>query len=122
MISKENKNAIRKGRHIRVRNKVSGTAERPRLNVFRSTNHIYAQLIDDVAGVTLVNASTMSADIKKDIEGKTKQEAAKIVGLSVGRQALAKGIELAVFDRGGYLYMGRVQQLADGAREAGLKF
>jgi large subunit ribosomal protein L18 len=105
-----------------VRNKVSGTAERPRLNVFRSTSHIYAQLIDDVAGVTLVSASTMNADIKKEIEGKTKQEAAKIVGLSVGRQALAKGIELAVFDRGGYLYMGRVQQLADGAREAGLKF
>jgi large subunit ribosomal protein L18 len=122
VISKENKNAIRKARHQRVRNKISGTAEKPRLNVFRSTNHIYAQLIDDVAGVTLVSASTMNADVKKDVEGKTKQEAAKIVGLSVGRQALAKGIEQVVFDRGGYLYMGRVQQLADGAREAGLKF
>ncbi len=122
MIIKENKNAIRKGRHIRVRNKISGTAQKPRLNVFRSTNHIYAQLIDDVAGVTLVSASTMNADVKKEIEGKTKQEAAKAVGLAVGRQALAKGIEQAVFDRGGYLYMGRVQQLADGAREAGLKF
>ena len=122
MISKENKNAIRKGRHIRVRNKISGTAVKPRLNVFRSTNHIYAQLIDDVAGVTLVSASTLNADVKKEIEGKSKQEAAKAVGLAVGRQALAKGIEQAVFDRGGYLYMGRVQQLADGAREAGLKF
>ncbi len=122
MINKEDKNVIRKGRHIRVRNKISGTASKPRLNVFRSTNHIYAQLIDDVAGVTLVSASTMNADVKKDIEGKTKQEAAKIVGLAVGRMALAKGIEQAVFDRGGYLYMGRVQQLADGAREAGLKF
>ena len=122
MISKENKNAIRKGRHIRVRNKISGTAVKPRLNVFRSTNHIYAQLIDDVAGVTLVSASTLNADVKKEIEGKSKQEAAKAVGLAVGRQALAKGIEQAVFDRGGYLYRGRVQQLADGAREAGLKF
>jgi large subunit ribosomal protein L18 len=122
VIKKENKNTIRKGRHIRVRNKISGTAVKPRLNVFRSTNHIYAQLIDDVAGVTLVSASTMSGDVKKEIEGKTKQEAAKAVGLAVGRQALAKGIEQAVFDRGGYLYMGRVQQLADGAREAGLKF
>ncbi len=122
MISKENKNTIRKGRHIRVRNKISGTAVKPRLNVFRSTSHIYAQLIDDVAGVTLVSASTLNADVKKEIEGKSKQEAAKAVGLAVGRQALAKGIEQAVFDRGGYLYMGRVQQLADGAREAGLKF
>jgi large subunit ribosomal protein L18 len=122
VISKEDKNAIRKARHIRVRNKISGTAEKPRLNVFRSTTHIYAQLIDDVAGVTLVSASTINADIKKDIEGKTKKEAAKIVGLTVGRMAVAKGIENAVFDRGGYLYMGRVQELADGAREAGLKF
>ncbi len=122
MINKQDKNAIRKGRHLRVRNKISGTAAKPRLNVFRSTNHIYAQLIDDVAGVTLVSASTLVGDIKKDIEGKTKQEAAKIVGLAVGRMALAKGIEQVVFDRGGFIYMGRVQQLADGAREAGLKF
>jgi large subunit ribosomal protein L18 len=122
VIKKEDKNAIRKARHLRVRNKISGTAEKPRLNVFRSTSHIYAQLIDDVSGVTLVSASTLNADIKKDIEGKTKQEAAKIVGIAVGRKALAKGIENVVFDRSGYLYMGRVQQLADGAREAGLKF
>lgn len=122
MINKENKNTIRKGRHLRVRNKISGTALKPRLNVFRSTSHIYAQIIDDVKGVTLVGASTMSGTLKKDVEGKTKQEAAKIVGLAVGKQALAKGITEVVFDRGGYLYTGRVQKLADGAREAGLKF
>lgn len=122
MISKVDKNAIRKGRHIRVRNKVTGTSERPRLNVFRSTIHIYAQIIDDVAGVTLASSSTLSGDIKKDIEGKTKSEAAKLVGLAIGKQALAKGINQVVFDRGGYLYTGRVQKLADGAREAGLKF
>ena len=122
MIGKKDKNEIRKGRHIRVRNKISGTAEKPRLNVFRSTNHIYAQIIDDVKGVTLVSSSTMSTALKKDVEGKTKKEAAKIVGLSLGKQAIANGIEQVVFDRGGYLYTGRVQQLADGAREAGLKF
>ena len=122
MINKANKNAIRKGRHIRVRNKISGTTNRPRLNVFRSTNHIYAQLIDDVKGETLISASTLSAALKKDIEGKSKQEAAKIVGLSIGKEAVAKGIDQVVFDRGGYLYTGRVQKLADGAREAGLKF
>ena len=113
---------MRKGRHLRVRNKISGTAAKPRLNVFRSTSHIYAQLIDDVAGVTLVSASTLSGDIKKDIEGKSKQEAAKMVGMVIGKKALANGIEHVVFDRGGYVYMGRVEQLADGAREAGLKF
>lgn len=122
MITKENKNAIRKGRHIRVRNRVSGTAQRPRLNVFRSTNHIYAQIIDDVAGVTLVSASTLSGTLKSETQGKTKSEAAKMVGMEIGRQATAKGIEQVVFDRGGYLYTGRVQKLADGAREAGLKF
>jgi large subunit ribosomal protein L18 len=122
VINKADKNAIRKGRHIRVRNKISGTAEKPRLNVFRSTSHIYAQIIDDVAGVTLVSNSTLSGDVKKDIEGKTKSEAAKAVGLAIGKEAIAKGIKEVVFDRGGYLYTGRVQKLADGAREAGLKF
>lgn len=122
MINKADKNTIRKGRHLRVRNKISGTAARPRLNVFRSTSHIYAQLIDDTAGVTLASASTLSSDVKKDIEGKNKKEAAKAVGMAIGRLALAKGIEQVVFDRGGYVYMGRVEQLADGAREAGLKF
>lgn len=122
MINKEDRNAMRKGRHLRVRNKISGTAAKPRLNVFRSSCHIYAQLVDDTAGVTLVSASTLSADIKKELEGKSKQEAAKIVGRTIGKKALANGIEQVVFDRGGYIYMGRVEQLADGAREAGLKF
>ena len=122
VIIKKDKNKIRKGRHIRVRNKISGSASKPRLNVYRSTNHIYAQVIDDAAGVTLMSMSTLSGSLKKDIEGKTKQEAAKIVGLTVGKQALANGIEQVVFDRGGYLYIGRVQKLADGARQAGLKF
>lgn len=122
MINKADKNAIRKGRHIRVRNKIAGTAEMPRLNVFRSTTHIYAQIIDDAKGVTLASSSTLSGALKKDIEGKTKGEAAKIVGLAIGKQALANGITQVVFDRGGYLYTGRVQKLADGAREAGLKF
>ena len=122
MINKVDKNTIRQARHLRVRNKISGTAQRPRLNVFRSTNHIYAQIIDDVKGVTLVSASTLSTDIKKEVEGKTKKEAAKAVGMAIGKKALASGIEQVVFDRGGYIYMGRVEQLADGAREAGLKF
>lgn len=122
MINKVDKNAVRQGRHLRVRNKISGTAEKPRLNVFRSTNHIYAQIIDDVKGVTLASASTLSSELKKDIEGKTKKEAAKAVGMAIGKKALAGGIEQVVFDRGGYIYMGRVEQLADGAREAGLKF
>ena len=122
MINKADKNTTRKGRHLRVRNKISGTAAKPRLNVFRSTSHIYAQLIDDTAGVTLVSASTLSSDVKKDIEGKNKKDAAKAVGMAIGRLAIAKGIEQVVFDRGGYVYMGRVEQLADGAREAGLKF
>ncbi len=122
MINKVDKNAIRQARHLRVRNKISGTTERPRLNVFRSTNNIYAQIIDDVKGVTLASASTLSNDLKMDVEGKTKKEAAKIVGMAIGRKALAGGIEQVVFDRGGYIYMGRVEQLAEGAREAGLKF
>jgi len=122
VIIKSNKNQSRQKRHVRVRNKVKGTAEKPRLNVFRSTCHIYAQIIDDVSGMTLASASTLSGGLKQDVQGKTKQEAARLVGLAVGKQALTKGIEQVVFDRGGYLYTGRVQKLADGAREAGLKF
>ncbi len=122
MITKIDKNAERKRRHVRVRKSVTGTAERPRLSVYRSTNHIYAQLIDDAKGVTLVSASTLEKSVKAEIAGKTKREAAKIVGKIVGDRAKAKGIEAVVFDRGGYLYTGRVQSLADGAREAGLKF
>ena len=122
MISKIDKNADRIKRHARVRAKISGTPEKPRLSVYRSLSHIYAQIIDDVAGNTLVAASTVEKDIAKLVEGKTKSEAAKIVGAEVAKRALAKGIEAVVFDRGGYIYIGRVSSLADGAREAGLKF
>ena len=120
MINKQNKNQIRIKRHLRVRNSVSGTAQCPRLNVYRSTNHIYAQVIDDVAGNTLAASSTLCKGI--DVKGKTKSEAAAMVGADVAKKAMAKGIECVVFDRGGYLYTGRVKALADGAREAGLKF
>ena len=122
MITKIDKNAERKRRHLRVRKTVSGTPETPRLSVYRSTNHIYAPLIDDTKGVTLASASTLEKAVKAEIAGKTKREAAKIVGKLVAERAMAKGIKTAVFDRGGYLYTGRVQELADGAREAGLKF
>lgn len=122
MITKIDKNAERKRRHVRVRKTVTGTAERPRLSVYRSTNHIYAQLIDDTKGVTLASASTLEKSVKAEIAGKTKREAAKLVGKLAAERAKEKGIETVVFDRGGYLYTGRVQSLADGAREAGLKF
>ncbi len=122
MISKVNKNQDRKKRHARVRLKVSGTAECPRLCVYRSLTHIYAQIIDDVKGNTLVACSTVEKEVMKAVEGKDKKGAAKIVGEQLAKKALAKGIENVVFDRGGYLYIGRVAALADGAREAGLKF
>ena len=122
MVSKMDKNIQRLKRHRRVRGKISGTAERPRLNVYRSTNHIYAQVIDDVTGNTLVAASTLDAQIKSQLEGKDKKEAAKLVGKLVGERALEKGVKKVVFDRGGYLYTGRVAALAEGAREAGLDF
>lgn len=122
MITKTDKNADRLMRHARVRKKISGTAERPRLNVFRSLNHIYVQVIDDVKGVTLVSASTMEKDIKKKVEKLSKTEAAKVVGEAVAQKAIKAGIDTVVFDRGGYIYTGRVKSVADGAREAGLKF
>ena len=119
MVKNVNKNAMRLKRHVRVRGKISGTPECPRLNVFRSNANIYAQIIDDVNGVTLVSASTL----EKDFEGSTgNAEAAKKVGAALAERAKAKGIEVVVFDRGGYLYHGRVAALAEGAREAGLKF
>ncbi|MCI8413009.1 MAG: 50S ribosomal protein L18 [Clostridia bacterium] len=120
MINKQNKNQVRIKRHLRVRSAISGTAECPRLNVYRSTSHIYAQIIDDVAGKTLASSSTVAKDV--NVKGKTKTEAAAIVGEEVAKKAKAKGIECVVFDRGGYLYTGRVKALADGARAAGLKF
>ena len=122
MITKIDKNQDRLKRHKRVRKNISGTPECPRLCVYRSLNHIYAQIIDDTTSTTLVAASTMEAAIAKAVAGKTKKEAAKIVGKKLADKALAKGITTVVFDRGGYLYTGRVACLADGAREAGLKF
>jgi large subunit ribosomal protein L18 len=122
MISKIDKNTDRKKRHERVRNKVSGTATCPRLCVYRSLNNIYAQIIDDVAGNTLIACSSKEKAVAALLEGKNKVEQAKIVGIELAKKATAKGIENVVFDRGGYLYIGRVQGLAEGAREGGLKF
>ncbi len=122
MFSKIDKNAIRVDRHYRMRKSIVGTVERPRLNVYRSTTHIYAQVIDDTVGNTLVAASTLDADIKGKLEGKSKVEQAALVGELVGARAKAKGVTKVVFDRGGYLYTGRVAALADGARKAGLDF
>ena len=127
MITKIDKNAVRQRRHARVRKTITGTAETPRLNVYRSLNHIYVQIIDDRAGnekggVTLAAASTMDKVVKEKIQGLNKTDAAKVVGAVVAEKAMAKGVETVVFDRGGYLYTGRVKAVADGAREAGLKF
>ena len=119
MVSKVNKNAMRLKRHVRVRGKISGTPERPRLNVFRSNTNIYAQIIDDVNGVTLASANTL----EKEFEGATGNcEAAKKVGAVLAERAKAKGISEVVFDRGGYIFHGRVAALAEGAREGGLEF
>lgn len=119
MVSKINKKAMRLKRHVRVRGKISGTPECPRLNVFRSNANIYAQIIDDVNGVTLVAANTL----EKDFEGAAGNcEAAKKVGVTLAQRAKEKGIEQVVFDRGGYVYHGRVAALAEGAREGGLQF
>lgn len=122
MITVKDKNKDRQVRHARVRKDIVGTTERPRLNVYRSLNHIYAQVIDDSKGVTLASASTLDKEVAAAIKGKNKTEAAKIVGEVVGKRAKAKKIVEVVFDRGGYLYTGRVQAVADGARAAGLKF
>ena len=118
MIFKPDKNKTRQRRHMRVRNKISGTAECPRLNVYRSNKNIYAQVIDDVAGVTLVSASTLDSEVS----GNTKTEQAASVGEVVAKRAVEKGIKEVVFDRGGYLYHGRVEALAEAARENGLDF
>ena len=120
MIKKIDKNKIRMKRHARLRHDLKGTAERPRLAVYRSTSHIYAQVIDDVKGVTLCSSSTLVKGA--DIAGKTKTQQAEFVGGDVAKKAQEKGITEVVFDRGGYLYTGRVKALADAARAAGLKF
>lgn len=124
MIKKINKNAVRVKRHNRMRNDLAGTTQRPRLCVYRSLSNIYAQIIDDetATGVTLCAASTLDAEVKAQLAGKNKKEAAYIVGKTIGERAKAKGITTIVFDRGGYRYMGRVEELAKGAREAGLEF
>jgi large subunit ribosomal protein L18 len=122
MATSKSRNAARLRRHTRVRKNVSGTAERPRLNVFRSLTGIYAQLIDDEAGHTLVSASTIDSELKSRLVDLKKVEQAKLVGKMIAERALAKGIQQVVFDRGGYRYMGRVQALADAAREGGLQF
>ena len=122
MIKFQDKNKIRLRKHTRVRRKISGTAERPRLCVFRSAKHIYAQVIDDVSGQTLVAASTLDEAIKGKVDYSGNRNAAHEVGKLIGEKAIDKGIKNVVFDRGGYLYHGRVQELADGAREAGLEF
>ncbi len=120
-MSKTEPRVARQRRHARVRVKVQGTPSRPRLCVFRSLNHVYAQIIDDSLGHTLVAASTLDPEIKGDIEGKDKKARAGLVGLSVAQKALSKGINQVVFDRGGYKYHGRVEALADAARKEGLK-
>jgi len=112
----------RERRRRRVRMKLSGTSERPRLNVFRSLDHIYAQVIDDVEGRTLASASSLDKDLRSELSDKTKKEQAELVGKTVADRAKAAGIETVVFDRGGFLYHGRIKALADGAREGGLKF
>ena len=122
MVSKPNSNKQRQIRHMRVRNKISGTAERPRLNVYRSLNNIYAQVIDDVKQTTLVSASTLDEELKGKLNGTGNKEAAKAVGELVAKRAIEKGIKEVVFDRGGYIYHGRVKELADAARNAGLEF
>ena len=122
MITVNDKNKDRVIRHKRVRKHLSGTSERPRLNVYKSLNHIYAQIIDDVKGVTLVSCSTLDKEISSKLDNLTKTEAAKLVGETIGKRAVEKKIKEVVFDRGGYLYTGRVQAVADGARSAGLKF
>lgn len=122
MIKKIDKNEERLRRHTRVRKKISGTAETPRFNVYRSLNHIYVQVIDDVKGVTLCSASTMEKEIREAVKELSKTEAAKAVGKKAAERALGLGVKDVVFDRGGYLYTGRVQAVADGAREAGLNF
>lgn len=118
----EEKRLARKRRHVRVRKKIQGTAERPRLSVYRSLRHIYAQIIDDLEGHTMVSASTKDPSLRKELQETMNKEAAKQTGELLARKALEKGIDTVVFDRGGYLYHGRVKALAEGAREQGLKF
>ncbi|NLK65524.1 MAG: 50S ribosomal protein L18 [Tissierellia bacterium] len=122
MLKKVDKNQKRIERHYRIRNKITGTPERPRLNIFKSSKHIYAQVIDDATGTTLVSASTQDKELREKVAELTKEEAARLVGKTLGERAKEKDINTVVFDRGGYLYHGRVKFLAEGARESGLEF
>ena len=122
MVSKKSRTVVRENKHRRLRNRFSGTAERPRLAVFRSNNHMYAQIIDDTVGNTLVSASTLDKDVKAELEKTNNVEAATVVGTVVAKKALEKGITTVVYDRGGFIYEGKVKALAEAAREAGLEF
>ena len=122
MVSKQSRSEIRRKKHYRLRNRFAGTAERPRLAVFRSNNHMYAQIIDDSVGYTLVSASTLEKEIKAELENTDTVDAAAYIGTVVAKRAIEKGIKEVVFDRGGFIYQGKIQALADAAREAGLVF
>ncbi|MCD7835656.1 MAG: 50S ribosomal protein L18 [Lachnospiraceae bacterium] len=122
MVSKESRQKVRVKKHMRIRNRFSGTAERPRLAVFRSNNHMYAQVIDDTVGNTIVSASTLEKDIKAELEKTNNVDAAAYLGTVIAKRAIEKGIKEVVFDRGGFIYQGKIAALADAAREAGLEF
>ena len=122
MFKKESSPAIREKKHMKIRNRFSGTPERPRLAVFRSNSHMYAQIIDDTVGNTLVAASTLDKDVKSELENTDTVEAAAYLGKVIAKKALDKGIKTVVFDRGGFIYQGKIQALAEAAREAGLEF
>ncbi len=122
MVSKESRQKVRMKKHLRIRNRFSGTAERPRLAVFRSNNHMYAQIIDDTVGNTLVAASTLEKEVKAELEKTNNVEAAAYLGTVIAKRAVEKGIKKVVFDRGGFIYHGKIAALADAAREAGLEF
>ena len=122
MVSKESRTKVRLNKHRRIRNRFSGTAERPRLAVFRSNNHMYAQIIDDTVGHTLVSASTLQKDVKAELEKTNNVDAAAYLGTVIAKKALEKGINTVVFDRVGFIYQGKIKALADAAREAGLEF
>ena len=122
MVNKESRKDVRAKKHRRIRNRFSGTAERPRLSVFRSNNHMYAQIIDDTVGNTLVSASTLEKEIKGELEKTNNVEAAAYLGTVIAKRAMEKGIREVVFDRGGFIYQGKVAALAEAAREAGLEF
>ena len=122
MVSKQSRSKVRENKHRRLRNRFSGTAERPRLAVFRSNNHMYAQIIDDTVGNTLVSASTLQKEVKAELEKTNNVDAAAYLGKVIAKRALEKGINTAVFDRGGFIYQGKIKALADAAREAGLQF